>query len=110
MLRPDVMNAQIVISECTFIEPDHVSRAEAGNHLHLNNVAEWMNVLSCESLVLIHVSRRSNIAIAQKRLRELVGREKADKVHFLMDYRTNRARYERQAEEAERMEAARARG
>jgi len=108
MLRNDVRTAQVVISECTFVDKDHKTRAEAGNHLHLADIVEWLGVLECEALVLIHVSRRSNIAAARKRLRELVPREQAEKVHFLMDYRTNRARYEAQAEDAERREAERA--
>lgn len=108
MLRNDVRTAQIVIAECTFVEKDHKQRAEAGNHLHLSDIAEWLNVLECGSLVLVHVSRRSNIAVARKQLREMVTREQFEKVHFLMDYRTNKMRYERQAEEAQRIEAARA--
>ncbi len=108
MLRNDVRTAQIVIAECTFVEKDHKARAEAGNHLHLTDIAEWLGVLECEHLVLVHVSRRSNIAVAQKNLRAMVSKEQYEKVHFLMDYRTNRDRYDRQAEEALRMEAARA--
>ncbi|MEM1422462.1 MAG: MBL fold metallo-hydrolase [Planctomycetota bacterium] len=109
MVRPDVLQSQIVICECTFVEKDHKSRAEAGNHLHLKDIAEWLGVLQCEHLVLVHVSRRSNIAVARKNLRELVTKEQFQKVHFLMDYRTNKERYDRQAEEAERAERARAR-
>lgn len=108
LIRRDVLSAQIVICECTFVEKDHKQRAEAGNHLHLQNIVEWLEMLECEHLVLVHVSRRSNINVARKALRDMVPREKADKVHFLMDYRTNRDRYDIQAAEAERMEAARA--
>jgi len=100
LLRPDVRTAHIVISECTFIEPDHKSRAKIGKHLHLDDVAEWLGVLECEHLVLIHVSRRSNLATARKHLINAIGHEKAQRVHFLMDTRTNRARYEQQLAEA----------
>lgn len=97
LLRRDVLGAQVVICECTFIEPDHVKRAEIGKHLHIDNVAEWLPLLQGDALVLTHLSRRSNIPRARKRLADLVGFEKARKVHFLMDARTNRERYERQA-------------
>jgi ribonuclease Z len=109
LIRPDVLNAQIVISECSFIDADHKDRAKIGKHLHIDDVAEWLRVLRCKDLVLIHVSRRSNIALAQKRLREVVSREQADRVHFLMDHRTNKMRYERQLMEAERQERMRQR-
>ena len=108
MLRQDVRTAQIVISECTFVDKDHASRADLGKHLHLDAIAEWLPVLECDALVLIHVSRRSNIAVAKKRLGELLSSEAAERVHFLMDFRANRTRYERQADEAARIEAERA--
>lgn len=108
LVREDVRKAQIVISECTFIEPEHRDRAKIGKHLHLADIAEWLPVLECDKLVLMHLSRRSNMGIAQKTLNRMVSREHSDKVEFLMDHRANRERYERQAEEARRLEAQRA--
>ena len=34
--RKDVLEAKILISECTFLEPDHRERASVGKHLHLH--------------------------------------------------------------------------
>jgi ribonuclease Z len=107
LLRNDVRKAQVVIAECTFSEPDHLERSKVGRHLHLDHIAEWLRVLECDKLVLIHGSRRSNVLEARKRLHELVKPEMADKVEFLMDHRTNKMRYERQMYEAERAEAER---
>ncbi|MFU8829386.1 MAG: hypothetical protein ACNA8P_08130, partial [Phycisphaerales bacterium] len=101
LLRSDVLNSQIVIAECTFVDPEHNDRAKIGKHLHIGHVIEWLPLLKCEKLVLIHLSRRSNIAQARKQLRQSVKRELADKVEFLMDYRANRERYERQLAETE---------
>ncbi len=108
LLRDDVRKSQIVIAECTFVDPEHADRAKIGKHLHLGHIAEWLPVLECEKLVLIHLSRRSNIAMAKKQLRQSVKSELADKVEFLMDYRTNRTRYEQQLAEAEQREHTRA--
>lgn len=107
LLRDDVRKSQIVISECTFIDDEHRERAKVGKHMHIRDIAEWLGVLECEALVLVHLSRRSNMNDARKQLRSLVKRELAEKVFFLMDHRTNRYRYERQAEDAARLEAAR---
>ncbi len=104
LLRDDVRTAKIIIGECTFFEPDHRSRAKIGKHLHIDDVAEWLRVVECEHMVLVHVSRRTHVGFAHKQLAELVGDDLASKVHLLMDHRSNRARYERQAEEAERRE------
>jgi len=100
LVREEVRKAQIVICECTFTEPDHKDRARVGFHMHADDVAEWLRVLECQSLVLIHFSRRTNLGFARRRIEELVGPEKAQKVHLLMDHRYNRLRYERQLAEA----------
>jgi ribonuclease Z len=102
LIREDVRKAQIVICECTFFEPEHLERAKIGMHLHVDDVAEWLGVLECQMLVLTHVSRRTNLQYAMDRVAELAGPEKAAKVVFLMDYRGNKARYERQLADAER--------
>lgn len=104
LLREDVMNAQIIISECTFFEKDHQQRAKIGMHMHVNDIAEWLKVAQCEHMVICHVSRRTHLGQARKALVEVAGKELAQKVHFLMDHRTNRDRYEIQAEEAQRIE------
>lgn len=101
LIREDVRKAQIVICECTFFEPDHRDRAKIGMHMHVADVAEWLRVLECQSLVLVHISRRTNLQFARKRLLDAVGPEKAQKVLFLMDHRINRERYEEQARVAE---------
>ena len=110
MLREDVRTAHLVIAECTFVESEHKDRSRIGKHLHLDDIAEWLRVLECETLVLMHLSRRSNMADARRALRERVGPQQARRVEFLMDIRSNKARYERQQMDAERAEAARVRG
>lgn len=110
LVQEMVRKSQIVIAECTFIEPEHRDRAKIGRHLHLDDVAEWLPILESEKLVLVHLSRRSNLIEARKRLRKLVKPQHAEKVEFLMDHRANKMRYERQQFEAERVEAQRSAG
>ncbi|MDX2148294.1 MAG: MBL fold metallo-hydrolase [Planctomycetota bacterium] len=100
LVRDDVRKAHVVICECTFFEPEHKERAKVGMHMHVDDVCEWLRVLECQNLVLIHVSRRTDLGFARKRLLQVAGEEKASRVLFLMDHRTNKARYERQAMEA----------
>jgi ribonuclease Z len=104
LLRDDVMNAQVIITECTFFEKDHKARAKTGMHMHVSDIAEWLKVAQCEHMVICHVSRRTHLGQARKALVEVAGKELSEKVHFLMDHRTNRERYDIQAEEAARME------
>jgi len=101
LLRPEVREAQVVICECTFFEPEHKSRAKVGMHMHVDDLAEWLGVLDCAALVVTHVSRRTNLGFARKQLVERVGPDKASRALLLMDHRANRERYERQLAEAE---------
>lgn len=101
LVREDVRTAQIVVCECTFTEPGHRDRARVGMHMHAADIAEWLGVLECRTLVLVHLSRRTNLGQARKELEEAVGRERMERIELLMDHRTNRARYERQLREAE---------
>lgn len=101
LLADDVRKAKVIIAECTFFDRDHAGRAKIGMHMHVNDIAEWLRVCECEHLVLTHVSRRTHLGQARRQLVEAAGEELASKVHFLMDHRANRARYERQEQEVQ---------
>jgi ribonuclease Z len=101
LLKDHVRKAKIIISECTFFDSDHRTRAKTGMHMHVNDVAEWLRVCECEHMVLVHVSRRTNLGQAIRQLADVAGEELASKVHFLMDLRANKFRYDRQEQEAQ---------
>lgn len=96
LFRDEFVNAQVVISECTFFEDEHRSRAKVGKHLHVEDIAALMQVWQAKTIVLVHLTRRTNIAAARQQLVRLVGEEQSQRVVFLMDHRANRERYERQ--------------
>lgn len=96
LVREDVRKAQVVICECTFTEAEHNERAKVGMHMHAEAIAEWLRVLECQSLVLTHLSRRTNLLMARDRLTKLAGPNLMRKVEFLMDYKYNKERYEKQ--------------
>jgi ribonuclease Z len=102
LVREDVRKAQVIISECTFFEPDHKERAKVGMHLHVDDLAEWLRVAECQAFVLTHISRRTPLGYARDRVFEVAGPKLARKVFLLMDYRANKERYERQLFDAER--------
>lgn len=101
LLRDDFRKAKILIAECTFFEDDHAARARSGMHMHAGDIAEWLRVCECEHMVLVHVSRRTHLGQAVRQIRDAAGEELASKVHFLMDHRANKQRYERQEQEAQ---------
>ena len=88
--EPDVVDAQLLITECTFFDPEHVGRSRAGRHLHAEHFAEILPGLKCEQIVVTHVSRRTGVPRAKRRLAKLVGEEGMRRVRFLMDLKDAR--------------------
>lgn len=99
--RPDVLNAKILITECTFLEPGHRGKAALGKHLHLDDVLEVIAKSKAESIVLTHLSRRTNMSSARKEIVESLRPEDKERVYVLMDTRTNRGRLEVQQSQEE---------
>jgi ribonuclease Z len=87
--EPDVVDAQLLLTECTFFEHEHRRKAKAGRHLHVDQFAEILPNLNNEHIVLLHLSRRTGIRRAKKLLRSTVG-DRADRIHFLMDFENAR--------------------
>ncbi len=93
-----VRSAKVLILECTFFEADHIRRARAGNHMHVNDVARLLGRLDNEHIVLSHLSRRTTIRDAKRTLSNCVAEETLSRVRFLMDGRRYRNRGPRPVE------------
>ncbi len=100
LFRPEFVNAPIVITECTFFESEHKTRATVGKHLHIDDLADLLQVWKAEHVVITHTSRRTGLDIIKRAIEERVGCDDLHRIHLLMDHRTNRMRYEKQLEEA----------
>ena len=95
--RPDVLNAKVLITECTFIDADHRDRAKIGKHLHITDLARLLANSKNESIVLTHLSRRTHMGDARNIILRTLPAPLRDRAFILMDGRTNRARYDQQA-------------
>ena len=85
--NPDVRNAETLITECTFFDADHRTKAKAGKHLHVEQFAAVvLPKLNNQHIVIGHVTRRTSVRRARHLLRRIVGEEKMRNVHFLMDF------------------------
>ncbi|HEX8523715.1 MAG TPA: MBL fold metallo-hydrolase [Tepidisphaeraceae bacterium] len=84
--HPDVVNAEILITECTFFDPGDKTRAKVGKHLHVDQLIEILPTLKNKHIVLNHVSRRIGIRKARGVLRKKVGDEQMQRIVFLMDF------------------------
>jgi hypothetical protein len=65
-------------------------------HLHVEDIRELLQAWTARDVVVVHLSRRTMLSYARKRLDEVGGEGRA---HILMDHRATRARYERQVNE-----------
>ncbi|MBX3394584.1 MAG: MBL fold metallo-hydrolase [Phycisphaerae bacterium] len=97
--NPLVRDARVLIIECTFFEPDHASRARAGYHMHVRDVARLLSRMPNEHFVLSHLTRRTSLRDAKRTLAKMLPAEVMARVRFLMDYKLARA--EREARERE---------
>ncbi len=83
--RDYVRNAQVLIMECTFVDPDHLERARKGQHIHIDDLPEVMERVNSPNVVISHLTRRTGLrqakAILQKKLRP----EDWERVTILMD-------------------------
>jgi len=99
--RPEVIDAKVLITECTFIEPGHRKRAGIGKHLHLDDIIRLLDMCKSETIVLTHMSRRTNLSTVRKTLDNALPKEHRHRVLVLMDNRANKLRYEEQLAQAE---------
>ena len=81
---PFVAEAKALVIECTFFDADHVSRARAGRHLHVTDLPQVLEGMSNEHIIVVHVTRRTNMSMARKILRKVLRREIVDRISFLM--------------------------
>ena len=81
---PHVAGAKVLLLECTFFDPDHLRRARAGRHLHVADLPEVLEGMNNEHILIVHTTRRTNMAEARKILRKSLRKEIVDRVSFLM--------------------------
>lgn len=105
--RDDVLQAKVLITECTFMEPGHRKRAGIGKHLHLDHIVELLERSTAEAVILTHLSRRTHISEVRRTIAKHVPSDQQHRVLLLMDSRSNRDRYEHQVAQAEAAEARR---
>jgi ribonuclease Z len=90
--------ARTMITECTFFLEEHKERAKIGKHLHVTDLVELLNVWEAGNVVITHVSRRTSLGFAHKILKELSDGQHVERTHFLMDFKSNKKRFEGQLE------------
>jgi ribonuclease Z len=80
-----VVKSKILIAECTFYEDEHVSRASAGRHMHVDEFASLVERLENEHIIISHLTQRTPMREVRRMLKQALPAEIHDKVIILMD-------------------------
>ena len=80
-----VRQSRAVLIECTFFERDHIVRARAGRHIHVEDLPKVLSAIPGAQIILTHVTRRTDLRLAKRILRKTISEEEATRVSFLMD-------------------------
>jgi ribonuclease Z len=87
LTQAGVKDARVLITECTFFEPDHRKRANKGQHMHVRDLLEALPQLTNELILLTHVSRRTHLKAAKKIFEAGLAKiPHPPKIEFLMDF------------------------
>jgi ribonuclease Z len=80
-----VRNAEVLIFECTFFDPDHLDRARQGQHTHVNDLPELFERVRSPHVVIMHLTRRTGIGEAKRHLRRVLKPADLERLTILMD-------------------------
>lgn len=88
-----VRKARVLLLECTFLDDDHVDRARAGYHMHIQDLRRIVPKLENERILLTHISRRTLMGEIRTILARELGEEvTSGRVSAFMDHRQKRGR------------------
>jgi ribonuclease Z len=85
-----VAKSKILIAECTFFVDEHVERAGAGRHMHIDEFVKLVEGLSNEHIVVTHLTQRTGMGEIRKIMKQKMPKAMYEKVILLMDNRWRR--------------------
>ncbi len=80
-----VRTTRALILECTFFDREHVERARAGHHIHIDDLPAILEAIPEAHVLLSHVTRRTDIRSAKRILARKIDARDVERVSFLMD-------------------------
>jgi len=79
-----IAESRILIAECTFYEDEHTTRAKAGKHMHVDELATLLNNLNNEHIIITHTTQRTPMREIRKILKQALPKNKYDRIILLM--------------------------
>jgi ribonuclease Z len=84
-----IVQSKILIAECTFYEGEHTTRAKAGKHMHVDELATLLKNLNNEHIIITHTTQRTPMREIRKILKNALPKKIYDKITILMAKRPN---------------------
>jgi len=78
-----VRASRVVLLECTFFEKSHLGRARSGRHIHVADLPHVLEAMPDARVVLTHVTRRTDMRVAERELASTLRPDDLDRVVFL---------------------------
>jgi ribonuclease Z len=79
-----IVESKILIAECTFYEGEHTTRAKAGKHMHVDELATLLKNLNNEHIIITHTTQRTPMSEVRKILKKALPKSKYDRIILLM--------------------------
>lgn len=84
-----IAESRILIAECTFYEGEHTTRAKAGRHMHVDELATLLKNLNNEHIIITHTTQRTPMSEIRKILKKALSKDKYDRITLLMAARSH---------------------
>ena len=82
-----IADSKILIAECTFYEGEHASRAKAGRHMHVDELATLLGNLNNEHIIITHTTQRTAMHEIRRTLSKALPKDIYDRITLLMSRR-----------------------
>ncbi|MCK4293144.1 MAG: MBL fold metallo-hydrolase [Planctomycetes bacterium] len=78
-----IAKSKILIAECTFYEGEHIGRAEAGKHMHIDEFATLLEKMQNEHIIITHTTQRTPMGEIRRTLKQTLRAEQYEKITIL---------------------------
>jgi len=78
-----IAKSKILIAECTFYEGEHTTRADAGKHMHVDELAALLEKMQNEHIIITHTTQRTPMREIRRTLKKTLHAEQYEKITIL---------------------------
>jgi ribonuclease Z len=79
-----IAKSKILVAECTFYEGEHTDRAQAGRHMHVDELADLLEKMQNEYIIITHTTLRTPMWEVRKILKKSLPADRYKKIILLM--------------------------